>query len=103
MNKQTLYEVGTFEKYEAGFHAFYRTLNKDRAEYIKQICSSYLPKVIELQEQLHESESRTFDEFYEKIKTLEQEIKEQTEKDNINIREWSKLHSIELREVPIDF
>ncbi|WP_423854285.1 hypothetical protein [Acinetobacter guillouiae] len=33
-SRTRIYEVGTFEKYEEGFHAFYRTLTQEKAQKI---------------------------------------------------------------------
>lgn len=40
-----VYEVGTFEKYEEGFHTFYRTLNKSKALFILEKTKEYLAKI----------------------------------------------------------
>lgn len=43
-----IYEVGTFEQYEAGFHAFYRTTNHAEATRVKNIAESLQPVDYEL-------------------------------------------------------
>lgn len=44
-----VYEVGTFEKHEAGFHAFYRTLSEVKAKKTYELAKEMLSKVGELE------------------------------------------------------
>lgn len=38
------YEVGTYEQYEEGFHAFFRTRYQDKAEQVKALAEEYQAK-----------------------------------------------------------
>jgi len=40
-----IYEVGTFEKYEEGFHAFYRSQDKGKAFNALEVAREYLGKI----------------------------------------------------------
>lgn len=83
-----IYEVGTFEQYEAGFHAFYRTTNHAEATRVKNIAEALQPVDYELTlEQGREIDKR----FIEKVGK------------KFDISFYSKdLYKIQIREVEID-
>ena len=99
--KTPLYEVGTFEQYEAGFHAFYRTLNKDKALKVLEKakdCHARLPEYDLQKVALDGFEHDTLAE-YEKIDSeFQQAI---GKKFNISMYQGD-LYTIELREVTLD-
>ncbi|QNX07319.1 hypothetical protein [Acinetobacter seifertii] len=89
-----IYEVGTFEQYEAGFHAFYRTTCRIQAQKIKQIAISLQP----------ESDFYYLDtEHYLKLsEAKDQQFQQKTGK-KFNISDYSKeMYEIQIREVEID-
>ncbi|MFC2997606.1 hypothetical protein ACFODO_20640 [Acinetobacter sichuanensis] len=53
-----VYEVGTFEKYEAGFHAFYRTLSEEKAKRVHELAKEMLSKIGELEFGASDEESK---------------------------------------------
>ena len=99
MDSEVIYEVGTFEKYEEGFHAFFRCLSKERALLVLDVArdiKSKVPKYIGTQ---------TDDEFSQIVKLCEQlntEFFERTGK-NFDITMYEgDLYTIEMREVQLD-
>lgn len=89
-----IYEVGTFEQYEAGFHAFYRTTCQIQAQKIKQIAISLQPEsnfyFLDTEQVLKLSE------------TKDQQFQQKTGKE-FNISGYSKdMYEIQIREVEID-
>ena len=94
--KTPLYEVGTFEQHEAGFHAFYRTLNKDNALKVLEVakdCHSRLPE--------YDSDG-DFETFLTKKDKIDVELHAVTgNKFNISSHSgW--IYAIKLREVNLD-
>lgn len=64
-----VYEIGSFEKYEEGFHAFARTLDKEKAHFIHvkaSNCLKNIPKIdltisdSEMEKHIQECESVDF-------------------------------------------
>lgn len=96
-SKTILYEVGTFERYESGFHAFYRTTDKAKANEVllKAIeCVKELPK--------YENDSDIF-KYYKSTDFIDDELKSLT-KNDFNISSINKnIQTIELREVKLDY
>ena len=45
ININKIYEAGTFEEYKEGFHAFYRTLDRNKAVSIAEKAKSHLAKI----------------------------------------------------------
>ncbi|MDH0657738.1 hypothetical protein N5B96_05465 [Acinetobacter johnsonii] len=43
-----VYEVGTYEQYEEGFHSFYRTLDKGKAIFVLNEAKKYKAMIPEL-------------------------------------------------------
>jgi len=89
-----IYEVGTFEQYEAGFHAFYRTTCQIQAQKIKQIAISLQPEsdfyYLDTEQVLKRSEAK------------DQQFQQKTGK-IFNISGYSKdMYEIKIREVEID-
>lgn len=95
--KTTLYEVGTFEQYEEGFHAFYRTLNKEKALKVLEVakdCHSRLPK--------WDLEDDSFSAFSDASVRIDYELKE-VMRNGFNISSYQGvLYTIEMREVTLD-
>lgn len=95
--KTPLYEVGTFEQYEAGFHAFYRTLNKDKALKVLGVakdCHSRCPE--------WDGRDSSFDAHHAENEKINQELQQVTGND-FNISSYSgDMYTIELREVTLD-
>lgn len=99
MNKDVVYEVGTFEKYEEGFHAFFRCLDKERALFVLEVAreiKSRMPEYICTQSD---------DDFAQTVKLCEQLNKEFLErtgkKFDIAMYEGD-LCTIEMREEQLD-
>lgn len=94
--KTPLYEIGTFEKYEEGFHAFCRTLSIDKALNVLEVakdCHSRLPE--------YDSDG-DFEEFLAKKDKIDAELRAVTgNKFNISTR-IGELYTIKLREVTLD-
>ena len=99
MNSEVIYEVGTFEKYEEGFHAFFRCLSKERALLVLNVAREIKNKVPEY---IH---TQTDDEFAQTVKLCEQlntEFFERTSKKFDITMYGSDLYTIEMREVQLD-
>lgn len=83
-----IYEVGTFEQYEEGFHAFYRATNHAEATRVKNIAESLQPVDYEL--------------TLEQGKKLDKLFLEKVGK-KFDISFYSKdFYKIQIREVEID-
>lgn len=96
--KTPLYEVGTFEKYEQGFHAFYRTLNKEKALKVLEVakdCHSRLPE--------YDSDGdANFEAFFAEQEVVDAELHAVTGNYfDISTRSGD-LYTIEMREVALD-
>lgn len=87
-----LYEVGTYEQYEAGFHAFYRTLNKDRATAVLELakdCKKQVPK--------YDSE-QPFEPYHDACELVNAKLHSLLGRDDFNISMYSgSLYEIVLR------
>ena len=99
MDDEIIYEIGTYEKYEEGFHAFFRCLSKERALFVLDVAQeikSKVPRYISTQ---------TDNEFAQTVKLCEQLNKEFFEKTgkkfDITMYEGD-LYTIEMRAVQLD-
>lgn len=96
-SKTPLYEVGTFEQYEDGFHAFYRTLNKDKALKVLETakdCHARLPDYADM--------ASSFDDYLAENEKIDNELQQLTGND-FNISYYSSdIYAIEMREVTLD-
>lgn len=99
MNQDVVYEVGTFEKYEEGFHAFFRCLSKERALFVLEVAREIKSKVPEY------ICTQNDDEFAQTVKLCEQLNKEFFErtgkKFDITMYDGD-LYTIEMREEQLD-
>jgi hypothetical protein len=99
MHNEIIYEVGTYEKYEEGFHAFFRCLSKERALFVLNIAKEIKSKIPEY------TSTQTDDEFAQTVKLCEQLNKEFFERTgkrfDITMYEGD-LYTIEMRAVQLD-
>ncbi len=99
MENATIYEVGTFEKYEEGFHAFFRCLDKDRAVEVLDVAREIVAKVPEyVLNQTDEECMKTI----RLCERLNKEFEQRTGKKFDITMYGGDLYTIEMREVQLD-
>ncbi len=99
MESAVIYEVGTFEKYEEGFHAFFRCLDKDRAVEVLNVAREIVAKVPEC------VLNQTDEEYMEVVRLCEglnKEFEQRTGKKFDITMYGGDLYTIEMREVQLD-
>ncbi|MFU9819515.1 hypothetical protein [Acinetobacter radioresistens] len=99
MESAVIYEVGTFEKYEEGFHAFFRCLSKDRAVAVLNVAREIVTKVPEF------VLNQTDEEYIKVVRLCEglsKEFEQRTGKKFDITMYGGDLYTIEMREVQLD-
>ncbi|MGV5004850.1 hypothetical protein ACVCFZ_05245 [Acinetobacter variabilis] len=100
MNKDVVYEVGTFEKYEEGFHAFYRTQNKEKALSVLGLAREFLNRVPTLDFNCSDEELSA---HIESCRKLDAEFKEAANITGFSISNYcGGLYTIEMHEEQLD-
>jgi hypothetical protein len=94
-----IYEVGVFEKYEAGFQTLYRTLDKGKASCINEKARQYLSMMPKINLDSIDSD---FEKHVEVCNSIDQEFKKSAGV-NFSLSGYSgDLYQIQIRSFDLD-